>query len=112
MIAAATSPASRGRSSGRGARQLRARAVRGRFAPPASSRLQASARSAPNAQPLDLGGISSQVRRFAGQDLAEDASQAEHVGPFIKPVEFTTSLLGGHVGGSAQDATQPGEPWR
>jgi hypothetical protein len=45
-------------------------------------------------------------RRPAGEDLAEDGSQAEDVGPLIDPVELAPGLLGRHVRGGPQDAAR------
>ncbi len=41
--------------------------------------------------------------RPAGQHLAEDRAQREHVGPLVEPIEIAAGLLRRHVGGSAHD---------
>ena len=44
------------------------------------------------------------IGRLAGEDLAEDRAQAEHVGPAVDSLDLAGGLLGRHVRGRAQHA--------
>ncbi len=52
----------------------------------------------------DLAGGAAAERRLAGQDLAEDRAEREHVAPLVERVDLAPGLLGRHVGGRSQDA--------
>ncbi|MBX3463976.1 MAG: hypothetical protein KF830_12460 [Planctomycetes bacterium] len=48
------------------------------------------------------------VRRRAGQDLAEDRTETEHVATAVDASEFAARLLGRHVGRRARDPGRRG----
>jgi hypothetical protein len=66
-------------------------------APLASRRAEASAILTGRRLAHCLIAFTLRVRRLAGEDGAEDAAQAEHVGTLIDDLAGTTSLLGRHV---------------
>ncbi len=52
---------------------------------------------------LDLARAAAGEGGLAGQKLAEDRAEREHVGTLVDLIAFATSLLGSHVGGRAYD---------
>ena len=59
---------------------------------------------APRGPVAHLLAVRADVGRPAGEDLAEDRPQAEHVGALVDPLHLAPGLLGRHVRGGAQDA--------
>ena len=94
MIRSATTPASRGRSSGSAARQSLARATSSASAPQASSRARASAVSPRIALRRTSSRAPPGVGRLAGEDLAEDRAQAEDVGPLVDALDSPPACSG------------------
>jgi hypothetical protein len=55
----------------------------------------------------DIASRSSGVRRFPGENLAEDGAQSKHVDTFVEPVGLSAGLFRGHVGGCTQHRPGP-----
>ena len=109
VIAAATAPASRGRSCGSGARHRRASATSSGSVPlaPAVPGRRRDRRRPPAAPARRR---CAHERRLAREDLAEDGAEPEDVGPLVDPVQLAPRLLGRHVAGRAHHRAGPRAP--
>ena len=120
MIRSATTPASRGRSSGSTRQAVLGQGDQLGLGPAGVQPGQGVGRVAPRRLAEDLARGPAREGRLAGEDLAEDRAQREDVGPLVDPVDLAPGLLGGHVAGRAQhragvrEVRRPSRsaPWR